>query len=90
MPTGATGTSGAYTQAEPDRSAVQGDSAVGHARRARPKKEAAPVLGRNRGGFRAQIHILVDQRDRPLRQRVTSGPHLDNLGRIDIEFRTES
>ena len=34
-------------------------------------KGTDPALGRSRGGFGTQIHILADRRGRPLRLRVT-------------------
>ena len=40
-------------------------------------KEADPALGRSRGGFGTQIHILADLRGRPLRLRVTGGQIAD-------------
>ncbi len=46
-----------------------------HARAAcAPQKRAGPALDRNRGGFRTQIHILADQRGRPLCLRLTGVP----------------
>ena len=42
------------------------------------KKEAEPALGRSRGGFGTQIHILADLRGRPLRLRVTGGQRHDS------------
>ena len=41
------------------------------------KKEADPALGRSRGGFGTQIHVLSDRRGRPLGLRVTGGPRHD-------------
>ena len=44
-----------------------------------PKKpEADPALGRSRGGFGTQIHILADRQGRPLHLRVTGGQRHDS------------
>ena len=61
LPCGWTARSGAHTRA----------------RRARPKKEAAPALGRNWGGFRTQIHILANRQGRLLHLRVPGDPRDD-------------
>ena len=46
----------------------------GRARRARPpKKERDPALERSRAGVGTKIHILADQRGRPLCLRLTGG-----------------
>ena len=72
----------AHLQAKPDLSAVWLDSTIGraHVRAAgAPKnKEAEPALGRSRGGFGTQIHILADRRGRPLHLRVTGGQRHDS------------
>ena len=72
----ATGASG-HMQTDPDLSAVRLDSTVGRmhmsAAGAPKNKEAEPVLGRSRGSFSPQIHILTDRWGRPLRLRVTGG-----------------
>ena len=36
------------------------------------------ALGRRRGGFSTQIHVLADRRGRPLRLRVTGGQRHDS------------
>ncbi len=41
------------------------------------KKGQDPALGRSRAGFSTQIHILADQRGRPLRLRLTGDPRHD-------------
>ena len=60
----------AHLQAAPDLSAVLWDSTIVRAHvsaaGAPPKQEAEPALGRSRGGFGTQIHILADRRGRPL------------------------
>ena len=65
--------------AAPDRSAVRRDSPVGRAHvraaGAPPNQGRDPTLGRNRGGFSPQIHVLADRRGRPL--RLTGGPRHD-------------
>ena len=70
-----------YLQADPDLSVVQLDSTVVRAHvsaaGAPPKTETDPALGRSRGGFGTQIHVLADQRGRPLRLCVTGGPRHD-------------
>ena len=67
----------AYLQFDPDLSAVRLDSPVVRAHvsaaGALQNREADPALGRSRGGFDAQIHVLADRRGRPLRLRVTGG-----------------
>ena len=72
----------AYRQDEPDLSAVRRDSTVGRAHvraaGAPQHKETDPALGRSRGGFGSQIHILADQRGRPLCLRLTGGPRHDS------------
>ena len=73
----------AYLQVDPDRSAVWLDSTVVRAHvsaAGTPKnKETDPALGRMRGGFGTQIHVLADRRGRPL--RVTGPmPHMARLG----------
>lgn len=40
--------------------------------------EVDPTLGRNRGGFRIQIHILADRQGHPLHLRVPDGPRHDH------------
>ncbi len=71
----------AYLQAKPELSAGLLDSTVGRARvrggRAQ-KKGRDPALGRSRGGLGTQIHILADQRGRPLCLRLTGGPRHDS------------
>ena len=61
----------AHMQAKPDVSAVRLDSTIERAHvsaAGAPKtKEADLALGRSRGGFDTQIHILADRRGRPLR-----------------------
>ena len=61
----------AYLQADPDRSAVRLDSTVAYAHvsaAGAPKnKGTALALGRSRGGFDTQIHVLADHCGRPLR-----------------------
>ena len=63
----------AYLQSDPDRSAGLRDSTVVSAAGARPNKGAETALGRSRGSFSTQIHLLADRRARPLRLRVTGG-----------------
>ena len=57
------------------------DSTVGRAHvsaAGAPKNKGKdPALGRSRGGFGIQIHILADRRGRPLRLRVPGGPRHD-------------
>ena len=48
------------------RAAGQHHRARTRGRQALPKKESAPALGHNRGGFSAQIHSLADRQGRPL------------------------
>ena len=59
-----------YLRAELELSAVLPDSTVvrmhAGAEGAPKKKGRDPVLGRSRGGFSSQIHILADRRGRPL------------------------
>ena len=70
----------AYLQFNPDLSAVQLDSTVVRAHAsaagAPQNREADPALGRSRGGFGTQIHVLTDRRGRHL--RVTGGPRHDS------------
>ena len=72
----------AYLQADPDLFAGLLDSTVGRAHvsaaGAPPNKGTDPALGRSRGGFGTQIHILADRRGRPLRLRVTGGQRHDS------------
>ena len=46
--------------------------------RCAPNKGLDPVLGRSRGSFSTQIHILADRRGRSLRLRVTGGQRHDS------------
>ena len=41
-------------------------------------KGTAPALGRIRGGFSTQIHMLTERRGHPLRLRVTGGQRHDS------------
>ena len=70
----------AYLQTDPDLSAVWLDSPVGRAHvsaaGAPQNKGTDPALGRSRGGFGTQIHVLADRRGRPL--RVTGGQRHDS------------
>ena len=72
----------AYLRDEPDLSAVRLDSTVVRAHvsaaGAPKQKETDPALGRSRGGFGSQIHILADRRGRPLCLRLTGGPRHDS------------
>ena len=72
----------AYLQADPDLSAVRLDSTVVRAHvsaAGAPKNKGTdPALGRSRGGFGTQIHILANRRGRPLRLRVTGGQRHDS------------
>ena len=67
----------AYLRAKPALSAVWLDSTVARAHvsaAGAPKKKGLdPALGRSRGGFGSQIHILADPRGRPLCLRLTGG-----------------
>ena len=55
------------------------------------KKETEPALGRNRGGFGSQIHILADRQGRPLNLRVTGGPRHDSTqARVLVEAWTDA
>ena len=74
----------AYLRDEPDLSAVRLDSTVGRAAGAPKTKEPDPALGRSRGGFGSQIHILADQRGRPLCLRLTGGPLHDRTRARDL------
>ena len=69
----------AYLQFDPDLSAVRLDSTAVRAHMsaagAPQNREADPALGRNRGGFGTQIHVLAARRGRPL--RVTGGQRHD-------------
>ena len=71
----------AYMRAAPELSAVRRDRTVGraHARAAGapPNQGRDPALGRSRGDFRSRIHLLADQRGRPLCVSLTSGPRRD-------------
>ena len=71
----------AYLQADSELSAGLRDSTVvrAHACAAgAPKKKGLdPALGRSRAGFSTQIHILADQRGRPLCLRLTGGQRHD-------------
>ena len=56
------------------------DSTVGRAHvsaAGAPKKGTKSRLGRNRGGFSTQIHILADQRGRPLCLHLMGGQRHD-------------
>ena len=73
----------AYLQAKPEPvSAGLLDSTVVRAHAsaagAPQKKGLDPALGRGRGGLSTQIHILADQRGRPLCLRLTGGPRHDS------------
>ena len=67
----------AYLQADLNRSAVRLDSTIVRAHVSAadtPKNQGTDhALGRSRGGFGTQIHVLADRRGRPLRLRVTGG-----------------
>ena len=82
----------AYMRAKPALSAVWLDSTVGRApvsaAGAPKKKETDPALGRSRGGFGSQIHILADQRGRPLCLRLTGGQCHDSTQRALVEAWT--
>ena len=71
----------AYLQADPDLSAVPLDSTVvrmhAGAAGAPQNKGTDHALGRSRGGFGTQIHVLADRRGRPLRLRMTGGQRHD-------------
>ena len=58
----------AYLQADPDLSAVPLDSTVVRVHAGAPQNKGTDhALGRSRGGFGTQIHVLADRRGRPLR-----------------------
>ena len=85
----------AYLQADPDLSAVQLDSTLVRAHVSAAGAPKSPgtdhALGRSRGGFGTQIHLLADRRGRPLRLRVTGGPRHDSTqARALVEAWTDT
>ncbi len=70
-----------YLQSDPDLSAVPLDSTLVRAHVSAAGAPQSPgtdhALGRSRGGFGTQIHVLADRRGRPLRLRVTGGQRHD-------------